>query len=508
MRKKGTSGEVLWGWMRRHPLEAARRVLWVLFAFILGAVGGAFLAWGPLTDGWPLVVALGLAGGLLPGGLWARQQLAAIHGQTEVARRWRRGLLLGSLAILLAVASVVVVQLYRVGFFPPLTQDRVANFERLWRAMADYYPYFDLKGVDWEEVHGRYLPQVEAAQSDEEYFAAIGAMLAELNDAHTGLIAPRFGIECRFALIREVEGQPVVTLAGPTAQEVGLEQGAVVLAVDGRSVEETLAAVTPLLPGVSTPWHQRCLAFASLLGTPPDGVREVVFESPAGEQQTVMLQCIHAERLSDTGPLVVGERLSSGLGLIRIPTFGSGTGHDLVAEFDALMDAPGLILDLRGNGGGSTSIAEPMAGRFLGVPFTYARDSYRARLPQRGWRLWLEWRVAPRQPVYTGPVVLLIDTANVSTAQAFTVALVDSGRAQTVGRRTGGASGNPITFRLPGGGLARFSVGSVRRMDGASLEGVGIIPDVSVAWTIEDVRQGRDPDLEAAGALLSGGLSP
>jgi len=71
-----------------------------------------------------------------------------------------------------------------------------------------------------------------------------------------------------------------------------------------------------------------------------------------------------------------------------------------------------------------------------------------------------------------------------------------------VGRLTAGASGNPIVFRLPGAYNVRFSTADFRRKDGTAIEGVGIVPDVEVDWTVEDLRQGRDPDLAAAEALL------
>jgi carboxyl-terminal processing protease len=112
-------------------------------------------------------------------------------------------------------------------------------------------------------------------------------------------------------------------------------------------------------------------------------------------------------------------------------------------------------------------------------------------------------RVNARQLVYTGEVVLLIDVGCMSTTEQFILALVDSGRAMTVGRRSAGATGNPIQFQLVGAGKVHFSTGDFTRIDGTRLEGVGIIPDVEVIWTLDDFFQGRDPDLEAAEILLN-----
>ena len=204
------------------------------------------------------------------------------------------------------------------------------------------------------------------------------------------------------------------------------------------------------------------------------------------------------------------QRLPSGLGLIRVPTFEEGPGHSLVTEFDAaldqLLDAPGLILDLRGNSGGSTTISDRAAGRFLDESFTYGRESYRVRLPQRGWLQSHACRVRSRSPVYTGPVVVLIDSSTMSAAEHFLAVLVDSDRVRTDGRRTGGGVSSSLSFRLPRGGVVQFSASDFRRNDGTPLEGQGIAPDLAVSWTINDLRQGRDPDVEAAERMILGGL--
>jgi carboxyl-terminal processing protease len=467
---------------------------------------------------WPLTVVLGLVGAALHGGLWLRQQLAAVRGAAELARSWRRGLLLAHVGIFLSVTFLVTLQLYRIGTFPPLTQDRVASFDRLARGMEIAYPYFDLKGVDWDALVARYRPQIEAAESDEAYAVALESMLAELNDGHTGLTPPYVRNEgCYFAQTREIEGQAVVIRVGGAGLDAGLAVGSTVLTVDGRPLEEALMAVDWRLVSGSTERHRRLHAFQFLLHTPFGASRTLTFETPAGEERSAALSCPEdpaaREAMQQGGdiwgflmpvarPRIVSRRLSSGIGYVRVPTL----GVDLVDEFDAaldeMLDVPALILDLRGNGGGNSAYADQMAGRLLSEPFAYGRDTYAARLPTRAWRKHMTFRVTPREPVYTGPLVVIVERENFSSAEQFIISLVDSGRARTVGRPTSGGSGNPTVFRLPGPHDVRFSTANFVRNDGTPIEGVGLRPDVPVRWSVEDFRQGRDPDLEAAERLL------
>lgn len=425
---------------------------------------------------------------------------------------WKYFLL--TLAALGAVIAVAVLgPLYRLGTFPPPSGEYLANFERLWSALNTYHPYFELKGVDPVALRAQYLPRVQATGSDVEYCGIIADMLAEFQDAHTGVVSPpAYAGRLYFGTCRAVGKEIVAERVGRTGRAAGLERGAIILAVDGLLVEEALAALPLRLRSGSTPWQRRAQAAFHLLSTASTSL-QVTFQGLNGKVRNVSLvspkgistdaKYTHREVAN---PLITGELLPSGLGLIRIPTFSRGKGHDLVAEFDAaleeLLDAPGLILDLRGNGGGSTAIAEKIAGRFLGKPFVYGREYHRGRLPQRGWRLHIDYRVTPRRPIYHGPLVMLADELTMSTAEQFVAALMDNGRALLIGRRTAGSSGNPVKFKLPGGGLARFSIGDFRRVDGTLIEGVGLAPHMPVIYTVEDFRTGHDPDLRAAQELL------
>lgn len=418
--------------------------------------------------------------------------------------------------LLVVCVGITVAQVYAVGAFPPLGGDRVESFDRLWRAIRDTYPYFDLKGVDWEEVYSRYHPQIVAAvgdttaADDATYFHLIADMLSELNDGHTGLSDPAPSFAAWFGRLEDVEGQVLLMGVTDQAAAAGLSRGDVITALDDRSVDDAIAALPPALRDGSTSWGRRDAALSNVFAIfDDDADLNVTFTDADGESHTVTLTPTPIDTTSSAGqsaPVVSGKRLDSGVGYLRIPRFWERGSEDLIAQFDSalesLMDAPGLIIDLRDNGGGSSLLADAMAGRLIDQPFVYGRDLWRVRLPQRLWWDYSEYHIDPRGTPYRGEIALLTDATCASSAEWFIVSLVDSGRARTVGRTTTGATGNPLTFQLPEGGAARFSTGDFRRVDGSRVEGVGIAPDVPVTWTIDDVRTGRDPDIAAAERLL------
>ncbi|MBE0684425.1 MAG: hypothetical protein IH585_00340, partial [Anaerolineaceae bacterium] len=197
---------------------------------------------------------------------------------------------------------------------------------------------------------------------------------------------------------------------------------------------------------------------------------------------------------------VTWKQINDEIGYIRIDRLWNNN-DDIVSEFDhalnELMDLQGIILDLRQNGGGDSRIAEKIAGRFLDDNFTYGHDEFRKRLYKFAWRKSVDYSVKPRGNIYQGKLVVLTDYPVMSSAEWLVGALIDSGRAMSVGRVTGGSTGNPIQFTMPGGKV-RYSTAAFYRPDGRLVEGLGYSPDIDVKWTIEDYILGIDPDIQAA----------
>ncbi|MEM6380164.1 MAG: peptidase S41, partial [Bacteroidota bacterium] len=62
------------------------------------------------------------------------------------------------------------------------------NFESMWSEFDQLYGLFRVKNIDWESVYQVYRPQISAQSSEAELYDVLTAMMALLNDGHTGLL--------------------------------------------------------------------------------------------------------------------------------------------------------------------------------------------------------------------------------------------------------------------------------------------------------------------------------
>jgi hypothetical protein len=74
------------------------------------------------------------------------------------------------------------------------SDQNVADFEVVWNAVNDHYPYLTFKGIDWDAVHTEFLPRVEASQGD-EFYRVLNDLLYRLRDGHVYYKTPGGGRE-------------------------------------------------------------------------------------------------------------------------------------------------------------------------------------------------------------------------------------------------------------------------------------------------------------------------
>ena len=266
---------------------------------------------------------------------------------------------------------------------------------------------------------------------------------------------------------------------GSPAEGAGIEVGETIVSVDGRSIAGLdSSAATALIKG-------------------PEGTEVTVDvrgqkKGETREERLVRAQ-ISVPVVSSKLEAVDGRKL----GYARLAAFSEGAHEALRRAVRKLQQqgAQGLVLDLRGNGGGLLEEAVLTASIFLPedetVVTTDSRSQGHAVYKTRGDNL------------PSLPIVVLIDRNTASAAEILTAALADDAGAKTVGTRSFGKGVFQQEIDLSNGGALKLTVGEYFTPDGTNLAGKGIQPDVPAR---DLPRTARDEAVDRALSALAASL--
>ena len=167
-------------------------------------------------------------------------------------------------------------------------------------------------------------------------------------------------------------------------------------------------------------------------------------------------------------------------------------------------DAPALILDLRGNGGGDGEFGLRFAGYFFNDQITVAKIVTRSgKPPVPEMPMLLETGTKGAQ-IFARPLVILVNEGTASTSELVTNALQEQKRAVVFGTNSCGCVLAFLDYKpLTGGGDLTLSEFGFITAKGKKLEGSGVTPDRIVAPNLKDLQTGRDAALRAAERFLS-----
>ena len=255
------------------------------------------------------------------------------------------------------------------------------------------------------------------------------------------------------------------------AKRAGIRKGDFVTRVNGRSIAGVPSDV----------------ATARIKGPAGTGVRLEVVNSEGRDRRTFRLRRARVEvPVTDSSIRQVGGR---DLGVVELASFTSGAHGLLRQEIDKVMrtGADGLVLDLRGNGGGLLREAVLVSSIFVEdglVTFTKGRTKPRRNFEAQG--------DAIADDV---PVVVLVDRGSASASEIVTGALRDRHRATVVGQRTFGKGVFQEVLELSNGGLLDLTVGEYFLPSGENIGKKGIVPTVKAK---DDPKTDRDEALPIA----------
>ena len=348
-----------------------------------------------------------------------------------------------------------------------------------------------LEGLD--TIHDMYYRSVPYGKLSD---AALQGAVKDLDDRFSAYLSPKDYHTFQQALNSEFEGigtavrgvrqglQIVTVYSGSPAQRAGLKVGDVITHANGRRLAGLAdEAATALIKGP---------AKTSVTLRIRRGDRTLTKRVTRASIEIPPVQ----SRIADAA----GHRV----GYISLSTFGSRKAH--VQMGGAIRRAKsrrarGLVLDLRGNGGGLVTEAQLVASMFLKrglIVSLRGRASKEQRLEAVG------------QPIAGDlPLVVLVDRGTASASEIVAGALQDRKRARIVGTRTFGQGVFQEILRLDNGGALDITVGQYFLPSGRNLggpgtkSGSGIRPDVRAT---DDPHTKRDEALDRALKVLAGKL--
>jgi len=359
-----------------------------------------------------------------------------------------------------------------------------------------------------------------AAAGPGESTDIINAMLQELNDSHCGfgLLADLARVASPYVFfpgepgldIRLLGGRVVVTdVDGDSpAATAGISPGFILLTIDGQPIEEIIESAVLRAPHTEANkiFHQTETVLRRLFGE-PDTTITVTFLDGGGAHHSALLRRARRQGGITLDPalpeifVAVEERQLNGeICYLRFPAFQPDTPDQVLSAIDRCPKSEPLLLDLRGNNGGSAEATSRILSSFVRqTSLVYTRVGRDREIPVL---------IEPAVSRHEGPVVIMVDELSIFAAENLAGIMQHLGLAEVLGRRTPGQVLWGESRTLNGGAMLFLPTAQLLYPDGSNLEGLGVTPDLSVALQREDLLSGFDTQIQAAVNLLQSMREP
>ncbi len=360
------------------------------------------------------------------------------------------------------------------------------DFDPVWKA----WDIIDEKFVPAAVATSTHVASTTAERNEERVYGMIEGLAASLGDPYTYFMPPQEATQFAADMSGLFEGvgmevaikdqvlTVVTPLKGTPAERAGIKSGDLILKIDGESTEglEVDAAIKRIRGPKGTQVTLHVLREG--WGSPRDikVTREVI-----------------------NVPIVNSTMRNDGVFVISVATFTSNS-PDLFRNALRELKVSGsnkLIIDMRGNPGGYLEAAVQMASWFMPAGKVIVTEDYAGHAEN----------VIHRSMGYdifddNLRVVILQDKGSASAAEIFAGAMRIQAGAQLVGTNSFGKGSVQELVDITPGTSLKITVARWLAPDGNQIPLTGIVPDVHVDVSEDDIKAGRDPQMDKALELL------
>jgi carboxyl-terminal processing protease len=391
--------------------------------------------------------------------------------------------MIGSLLAVLITASAMVLP-------SALAHTPQSLYDDVWKLVNVRFVDENKNGQDWRIWRHRYDDELE---TDADAYVAIETMLASLDDRYSRFLNPDafadegqsikatlFGIGIQIGnrgnkllIIAPIEDTP--------ADKAGLQAEDEIIKInDVEAKGMNVKDAADLIRGKKGTFVKLLIRRGDEANDKKANVEE--------EWYNVQRDEIKLKSIEKQPPL--STKIPKDIGYVRLTTFlSSNAASELKDVIEANAKKKGMILDLRSNPGGLLANAIVIADFFLdeeAIVSTVDRDSYK------------DIQYATDRVLNEKPLVVLIDKGSASASEILSGALRDNNRAILIGQTSFGKGLVQEINQLPGGSGINLTTQRYLTPNDTDINKTGIVPDITVEITKEDVKAKRDRQLETA----------
>lgn len=402
---------------------------------------------------------------------------------------------------------------FKTPYAPDLSAaDKVAGLSELWaQAKYGFANFWHVPQLNWDQTYRDYIPKVLNTSSTLSYYSVLQRFYAQLQDGHSNVYFPTqiYDQMARLPIrTRLVDGHMLVLASrDPEADLQGIKPGDEVLAINGEGALSWAEKTIGPFVSASSPQDRATRIFEYMpFIAPISTVFTLEVQSPAGRTTKHSFTLAEDKRLPVPVPFAF-RMLSGNIAYVALNEFEDDVDAKQWDEhWSEISKSDGIILDLRENGGGSSSIGSHVLATLIDKPAlgplsrsTRWIATYRAwgvaETPER----FPDDMISPDEKRhYGGKVVMLTSSRTFSAGEDMVVAFRQAKRGLIIGEPSGGSTGQPLMFDLPGGGKARICTKHDSFANEKEFVGVGVQPDVAAHLSREDIVHQRDSILDGA----------
>lgn len=389
--------------------------------------------------------------------------------------------------------------------------EKIVGLSRVWSEAKFGFANFDLvPDLDWDSAYLAFIPKVEATKTTIDYYNVLKQFNQLLRDGHSRIMEPLNLFEKKtFSAplqVKCIEGKAIITALMDNIQlSSTFKPGNEIVAIDDVPVQDYIKnRIAPFIK-FSTPQDSiaRIYSYELLSGASNSNIKLTIKDDRGMLYYQLVDRTID---LRETSPIRFAW-LADSIAYVSISSFGnSKIPEQFDSLFNLLSDSRGLIIDIRNNRGGNSDYGYEILGRLTDTAFATNQTVYRKYNPaQRAWGnapFEIEktgfWWKPYKKDSYKKMVVILTSAYTYSAAEDFTATFKCMKRGIVIGQKTGGSTGNPLAYSLPGGGVGFVCSKRDLMADGTEFVGIGISPDIEVMENISDIKQGIDVALMKA----------